>query len=60
MDINNMIAVIQIYIAIRKDVEVELNLTQFENPLNIMSLHRAYSLASQWMQENKVNITPVR
>ena len=54
-----MVAVVQIYIALRKDKEIQVNMQQFENPLNIMSLHRAFTIASTWMQENKVQITKI-
>lgn len=55
-----MVAIVQIYIALRRDKDIQINMQQFENPLNIMSLHRAYSVASQWMQENKVQIQQIK
>ena len=56
MDVPNMITIVQLYIAIRKDVEVSINPNQFQDPFNVMRLHCAYQVASQWMQENNVKI----
>lgn len=51
-----MIAVIQSYIGHRKGVEIEINMNQFQNPMNIMLLNNAYNIAVQWFNDNKGQI----
>ena len=56
MEIKEMVSVIQAYIAHRKDTEIEVNLEQFREPLNIIKLNNAYSIAVNWFNENKGKI----
>ena len=51
-----MIAVIQLYIGIRKGVDVDIKIT---SPRDMIALTQAYSIASSWMRENNVKIQHV-
>jgi len=57
MDINKMIAVVQLYIGIRKGVDVNINIT---NQMDVMLLRTAYNTATNWMERNNVTISHVR
>ena len=59
MDIRGMVAVVQSYINHRKGVEVQINLQQFNNPINLIKLQTAYSTALNWFESNKGNINYV-
>lgn len=52
-----MIAVVQCYIHTRTDKEVDINMHQFNNPLNVMLLNKAYTIANNWFQENNGTVT---
>ena len=56
VDIKEQIAVLQAYIYHRKGVEVDINLNQFQNPMNVLLLNQAYQVATQWFQENNGKI----
>ena len=56
MDIKEMVAIVQLYIHLRKDVEVQINLQQFKNLMAIILLQNAYSVAVGWLNENNVKI----
>lgn len=51
-----MVAIVQLYIHLRKDVEVQINLQQFKKPKPIILLQDAYSVAVGWLNENNVKI----
>lgn len=58
MDINQMIAVIQCYIHIRKGAEVQINpQSAMMRPDLLLRLHET---AEQWFSQNNGSITPVR
>jgi len=54
--IENMASVVQVYIHLRKDVQVQINMQQFRDPMNIMLLTKAYHIASDWLNNNKAQI----
>ena len=56
VDIKEQIAVIKCYIAHRTDKDIEINLNQFENPVNVLLLNQAYQIAIRWFQENNGKI----
>lgn len=47
--ISEMIAVVQMYIHHRKDVEVQIAI---EHPSDIPKLIKAYNIALEWLQNN--------
>lgn len=47
--ISEMIAVVQMYIHHRKDVEVQISI---EHPSDIPKLIKAYNIALEWLQNN--------
>ena len=49
-----MIAVVQLYIGMRKGKEVDINA---ETPQDFMLLTQAYNTANKWMIENNVTIS---
>lgn len=51
--INEMIAVVQLYIHHRKDVEVDINI---RNLNDIAKLTVAYNIANQWLTENNFKV----
>lgn len=51
--IKEMIAIVQTYIHIRKDVEVNIVI---EHPVDIIKLKEAYDIAIAWMTENNVKL----
>ena len=53
MDIKTMIAYVQIYIHIRKNVEVKINI---RDNRDIFLLQKAYSDAVNWMDENNFRL----
>lgn len=57
MSIHEMIAVVQVYIHIRKGVEVKIKVT---SPRDIMLLQLAYEAATEWMQANNTKIVATR
>jgi hypothetical protein len=52
-NINKMIAYVQIYIHIRKGVEVNINI---QNGRDILLLTQAYNLAIEWMNQNNFRL----
>jgi hypothetical protein len=48
-DIKEMIAVVQMYIHHRKDVEVQIKI---ESLKDIAKLTHAYNIASEWLNQN--------
>tara|TARA_R110000796_G_scaffold59008_5_gene135956 strand:- start:8813 stop:8983 length:171 start_codon:yes stop_codon:yes gene_type:complete len=56
MDINKMIAVIQIYIFYMKGVEVNINP---KLPKDIPKLTIAYNIAESWISENIISIKQI-
>ena len=54
MDLNKMIAYVQIYIHIRKEKEVKINI---ESARDVFLLNKAYNIALNWMQENNVKLS---
>lgn len=56
MDIQRMIAVVQLYIGIRKGKEVEINI---QTPQDFMLLSQAYSVANDYIIKNNVTINKV-
>ena len=56
VDIKEQIAVIKCYLAHRPDKDIEINLNQFENPVNVLLLNQAYQIAIRWFQENNGKI----
>ncbi len=53
MNIKKMIMYIQIYIHIRKGVEVDISI---QNDSDIFKLTAAYNCAINWMNENNVKL----
>ena len=54
MDIKQMIAYVQVYIHIRKNKEVNINI---RDTRDIFLLNQAYNTALIWMQNNNVKLT---
>lgn len=54
--IENMVSVVQVYIHMRKDVQVQINMNQFQDPFNVMKLVNAYNIANEWFMSNKAKI----
>jgi hypothetical protein len=54
--IEEMTAVVQVYIHIRKNVEVKI---QIRNGRDILKLQKAYAIAQDWMAENNCKIVIV-
>lgn len=54
--IENMITVVQCYIHIRKDKQVQINTNQFQDPFNVIKLVNAYNIANEWFISNKAQI----
>lgn len=52
--IEEMIAIVQIYIMQRKDKEVQIAI---QSPIDIFKLQRAYNIANEWLTENNAKIT---
>lgn len=53
MDIKRMIAYVQIYIHIRKNVEVKINI---RDNRDVLLLQRAYIDAVNWMDQNNFRL----
>ena len=53
MDINRMIAVVQLYIGIRKNKNVNININGVKD---IILLTQAYNVSTNWMNNNNVSI----
>jgi hypothetical protein len=53
MDINKMIAYVQIYIHIRKGVEVDIKI---QNGRDLLLLTQAYNSAIDWMNQNNFRL----
>lgn len=51
--IEEMIAIVQVYIMQRKDVEVQIAI---QSPIDLMKLTKAYNIANNWLIENNANI----
>lgn len=49
-------AVVQRYIHIRKDKQVQINMNQFQDPFNVIKLVNAYNVANEWFISNKAQI----
>ena len=47
-----MIAVVQAYINHRKGIEVDIDINQFQNPINLLKLKEAYDIAVDWFKKN--------
>ena len=60
VDIKEQIAVIKCYIAHRTNKEIEINMAQFQNPINMVKLNSAYQIAIRWFNENNGRIENVR
>jgi len=56
MDVHRMIAVVQDYINHRKGIEVDININQFQNPINLLKLKEAYEIAIDWFNDNNGKI----
>jgi len=56
MDVNKMIAVVQLYIGMRKDVSVDIRI---ESITDLSLLIKAYNIANNWMVNNNVDISVV-
>ena len=52
--IEEMIAIVQIYIKQRKDKDVSIAI---RNPIDILKLTEAYNIANNWLIENNAKIT---
>lgn len=50
------IAVVQAYIFHRTEKNVDINLQQFQNPMNVLLLQQAYSTAVNWFTSNNGSI----
>lgn len=59
MDIKVMIATIQSYIHHRTGKEVDINIQQFNNPMNIVKLQQAYDCAINWFRSNNGSIQQI-
>lgn len=53
MNVNKMISIVQIYIHIRKGVEVNVSVNNIKD---MMLLSKAYNTASIWLDANNVKI----
>ena len=53
MNIKKMIAYVQIYIHIRKGVQVDINI---QNSRDIFLLTNAYNIAIEWMEQNNFKL----
>jgi hypothetical protein len=51
--IEEMIAIVQIYIMQRKDKEVQIAI---QSPIDLMKLTKAYNIANNWLIENNAKI----
>lgn len=56
MDIKSMIVDLQVYIHIRTGKEVRISPIL---PLQMFALRATHHIATKWMSENRVTITPV-
>lgn len=56
MDVNKMIAYVQIYIHIRKNEQIQINIQGLRD---IMLLKQAYDYAVSWMDANNVKLTVI-
>lgn len=56
MSLEKMIAYVQIYIHIRKNVEIEISIN---GTRDLFLLQRAYQSAVTWMEENNCKLTIV-
>ena len=54
MDIKQMMAYVQVYIHIRKNKEVNINI---RDARDVLLLNQAYNIALIWMQNNNVKLT---
>lgn len=54
--IENMIAVVQCYIHMRKDKQVQINTNQFQDHFNVIKLVNAYNIANEWFISNNAQI----
>ena len=54
MDINNMIAIVQLYIGMRKGKDVNISI---RDTRDLMLLSKAYQVANNWMVNNNVTVT---
>ena len=54
--LQEMVAVVTTYINHRKGVNVDINLQQFQNPMNVLLLQQAYSTAVNWFTSNNGSI----
>ena len=52
--IEEMIAIVQIYIMQRKDVNVSI---EIKSPIDLIKLTEAYNIANAWLTENNAKIT---
>lgn len=52
MNFNEQVAVVCAYINHRKEVNVQINMQQFRNPMNIILLNKAYNIAVSWFNNN--------
>lgn len=60
MDIREMIAVVQHYINVRKDIQIEIDSIQFNHPMAVVMLQDAYTQAMRWFQANGLTINLIR
>ena len=54
MDIKKMIAIVQLYIHIRKDKEVSISI---KNTKDLLLLSKAYGIAIDWINNNNIKIS---
>ena len=54
--IEEMIAIVQVYIMQRKDVNVSIVI---KNNIDIIKLTKAYNIANDWLIENNAKITKI-
>ena len=53
MDVKKMIATVQLYIHLRKNVEIEINI---RNERDLILLSQAYFTAQDWIRKNVTEI----
>jgi hypothetical protein len=56
VNIRHMIAYVQVYIHIRKGIEVDISIN---NQRDVFLLQKAYHYAVEWMEQNNTTLTLV-
>ena len=54
MSVEKMIAYVQIYIHIRKNIEVEISINDTRD---LLLLQKSYQIAVNWMEQNNCKLT---